>query len=423
MNILMVTNTYLPIVGGLELSIHSFAEEYRKRGHHVKIVAPEFDNSPPKETDVIRVPAFKNFNGSKYSIKFPLPVFFLKDLRGFKPDVIHTHHPFLMGDTALRLAYAHNVPLVFTHHSLYEENIHWMPGVSERLKKFIISLSTGFANLCDAVIAPSESVAEMIKEHGVATPITVIPTGLHLNQFKGTSKNFREDTHVPEKAFVVGYVGRLAEEKNLPFLMRAVASFLKKEKSALFLVVGSGPMKEALTIYFNELKLEGQLRFAGEMKGKKLIEAFQAIDVFAFASHSETQGMVLNEAMAAGTPVVAVDAPGVRDIVIDKVNGRLVPDENEKDFSKALSWVYAQPPLKRKKLIEGAKETAKRYSVELCATKALEVYERLKKAESVRRKKYKNGPLSFFRHMSAEWDLLCNFIKAALAALSSGRHA
>lgn len=412
----MVTNTYLPIVGGLELSIASFAAEYRKRGHHVVIVTPEFKNSPAKEVGVIRVSALKNFNGSKYSIKLPMPVFFVKALGNFKPDIIHTHHPFLIGDTALRLAYAHNVPLVFTHHSLYEENIHWMPGVSEGLKKFIIKLSTGYANFCDTVIAPSESVAKMIKGHGVKTRVAVIPTGLHLNQFTGTSEHFKEEAKIPEKAFVVGYVGRLAEEKNLPFLMRAVALFLKKEKNALFLVVGSGPMEEALALFFKELKLEKQLRLAGEMKGKKLIEAYQAIDVFAFSSQSETQGMVLNEAMAAGTPVVAVDAPGVRDIVIDKLNGRLVPDENEEAFSRALSWVFERTPDQRKKLIEGAKETATHYSVELSASKALEVFETLRAEETLRRKFKKKDLLPFFRHMNAEWDLFSNFTKAAMGA-------
>ncbi len=412
----MVTNTYLPIVGGLELSIASFTEEYRKRGHKVLIVAPEFENSPAGETGVIRVSALKNFNKSKYSIKLPIPVFFIKALGGFKPDIIHTHHPFLIGDTALRLAYIHNVPLVFTHHSLYEENIHWMPGVSEALKKFIIGLSTGYANHCDTVIAPSESVAELIKEHGVKSPIAVIPTGLHLNQFTGTSRNFREDAGISEKAFVVGYVGRLAEEKNLPFLMKAVTPFLKKEKSAVFLVVGSGPMEEAITLYFKELKLEKQLFLAGEMKGKKLIEAYQAIDVFAFASHSETQGMVLNEAMAAGTPVVAVDASGVRDIVIDEVNGRLVPQENEEKFSEALSWVFSLPPAGRKKLIEGAKRTAKNYSVELSATKALEVYEGLKKEETARRKSKKKLSFPFLLSINAEWALFSNFFKATVSA-------
>ena len=153
--------------------------------------------------------------------------------------------------------------------------------------------------------------------------------------------------------------------------------------------------------------LENQLRFSGEVKGRELIEAYQAIDLFAFASQRETQGMVLNEAMAAGTPVVAVDAPGVRDIVIDKINGRLVPNENEEEFSRALSWVFDRTPSERKQLIEGAKETAKKYSVERSAMKALEVYESLK---------VKRNPALFLRHMSAEWDLFCNFTKAMTGA-------
>ncbi len=416
MNILMMTNTYLPIVGGLELSIASFTAEYRKRGHRVKIVAPEFKNSPPKEADVIRVPALKNFNGSKYSIKLPIPVFFIKALGRFKPDIIHTHHPFLMGDTALRLAYAHNVPLIFTHHSLYEENIHCTPWASGAIKKFIIQLSTGYANLCDEIIAPSESVSEMIKTRGVTSSVTVIPTGLHLNQFNGTSKNFKKETQIPDTAFVVGYVGRLAEEKNLPFLMRSVAPFLRKEKRSLFLVVGSGPLEEGILPHFKEMKLDGQVRVAGEMKGKKLIEAYQAIDVFAFSSQSETQGMVLNEAMAAGTPVVAVDASGVRDIVIDKVNGRLVPNESEEAFSRALSWVFNRSPSQKKKLIDGAKETAKKFSVERSATKTLEVYENMKSRETARRKLKKKELFPYFLHLKAEWDLLCNFTKAMIGA-------
>ncbi len=416
MNILMVTNTYLPIVGGLELSIASFTAEYRKRGHKVIILTPEFEGAPANETGVIRIAALKNFNGSKYSIKLPTQVFFKKTLGAFKPDVIHTHHPFLMGDTALRLAHTYNVPLIFTHHSLYEENIHWMPQASENLKKFIINLTTGYANFCDTVIAPSESVSKMIKEHGVKTPVVVIPTGLHLNQFTGTSKNFREEAKIPEKAFVVGYVGRLAEEKNLPFLMQAVSLFLKHEKSAIFLVVGSGPLEKTILSYFSKLKLKKQLRLTGEIKGAKLIEAYQALDVFAFASQSETQGIVLNEAMAAGTPVVAVNAPGARDIVKDKINGRLVGTENKEKFAQALNWVFDRSPAQRKKLIEGAKETAKKYSMEQSATKALEVYESLKKASVTGKKLNKEEIVPFLKMVSTEWDLLTNFTKATVGA-------
>ena len=408
----MMTNAYLPLVGGLERSIESFSKEYRKRGHRVVIVSPEYENSPEKELDVIRVPALKHFYGSKFSVKLPITGFFLEALGDFKPDLIHAHHPFLMGDTALRLAYAHKVPLVFTHHSLYEENV----GDSETVKKFVIELSTGYANCCDYVIAPSESVAEMIRARGVKTKIEVIPTGLHLNQYKKTAGNFREEFKIPEDAFVAGYVGRLAPEKNLPFLTRAVASFLKKEKEALFLVVGSGPSEEALLNHFKEQKLEDRLRLAGEMKGEKLIKAFQAIDVFAFSSQSETQGMVLNEAMAAGAPVVGVDAPGVRDIVRDKINGRLVLNESEEEFAEALSWILKRAPAEKRKLIAEAKKTAKQFSMQRCANKALQLYGSLQPAKGFQRKLEEKDWFPFMKRAEAEWDLLCNFTKATMGA-------
>lgn len=420
MNILMMTNTYLPLVGGLERSIESFTKEYRKRGHRVMIVVPEYENSPKKELDVIRVPALQHFNGTNFSFKLPIIGSFREELGDFKPDIIHAHHPFLMGDTALRLAYDYKVPLVFTHHSLYEENV----GSSETVKRFVLELATGFANHCDHVIAPSESVAELISARGMKTQITVIPTGLDLNQYKGTAGSFREQSKISKNAFVVGYVGRLSPEKNLPFLTRAVALFLKKEKNVIFLVVGSGPSEAELLSYFKKLGLEDRLFLTGEMKGKKLIETFQAIDVFAFSSHSETQGMVLNEAMAAGTPVVGLDAPGVRDIIKDKINGRLVPDENELKFAEALSWILRQSPTVRRKLIAGAKKTAKLFSMQLCADKALQLYENLQPSKGFERKSKKRDWFPFMQRAEAEWDLLCNFTKATMGAAfgSSANH-
>ena len=412
MNILMMTNAYLPLVGGLERSIESFTKEYRKRGHRVVIVAPEYENSSKNELDVVRVPALKNFYGSKFSVKLPYDGLFSDALGGFKPDIIHAHHPFLVGDTALRLAYALKIPLVFTHHSLYEENV----GDSETIKKFVTELATGFANCCDYVIAPSESVATMIKERGVKTQVAVIPTGLHLSQYKGTSENFRQQSKIPKDAFVVGYVGRLSPEKNLPFLARAVALFLKKEKDAIFLVVGSGPSGAELLSSLKALKVDDQLRLVGEIKGEKLIQAFQAIDVFAFSSQSETQGMVLDEAMAAGTPVVGMDAPGVRDIVRDKINGRLVPSESEEEFSKALSWVHDRSPAERRKLIAEAKKTAKRFSMLRCANKALQLYESLQTGKDFQRRSEEKNWFPFMQRAEAEWELLCNFTKATMEA-------
>jgi glycosyltransferase involved in cell wall biosynthesis len=159
MKILMMTNTYKPIVGGVERSVETFTEEYRSNRHRVIIVAPQFKNIPKDETDVIRVPAIQNFNGTDFSVQVPIPGVLSRALMGLRPDIVHAHHPYLIGDTALRVAAKHKAPFVFTYHTFYERYTHYVPGDSPVLKRFVIALSTGFANLCNMVFAPSQSVA------------------------------------------------------------------------------------------------------------------------------------------------------------------------------------------------------------------------------------------------------------------------
>ena len=296
------------------------------------------------EEDVIRIPAFENYNGSDFSVQLPIQGTLTKALGDFIPHIVHSQHPFLIGDTALRIASKYNVPLVFTHHSLYEENVHYMPGNIEALKRFMIELSTGYANLADHVFAPSESVSLMMKERGVTTAIDVVPTGIYTEQFsRGAGKAFRKKLNIPADAYVVGHVGRLAPEKNLEFVTRAVAQFLKKEPKAHFLIGGTGPSEESIKEIMTQEGVTDRLHLAGMLKGKDLVNAYHAMDVFVFASQSETQGLVVTEAMAAGIPVVAVDAPGVREVVKDGVNGRLLVNESIEDFVAGLVWLKKLP--------------------------------------------------------------------------------
>jgi len=250
MNILIMTNTYKPLLGGLEKSIESFAREYRKRGHRVVIVAPQYPGMRPEE-DVIRVPAVENFNGTDFSLQLPLPGTLQEALGEFRPDIVHSQHPFLVGDTALRVASKYNVPLVFTHHTLYEENVHYMPGNEEALKRFMIELSTGYANLADGVFAPSESVMQLMKDRGVQSPIHIVPTGIYVKDFtRGAGKALRKRLHIPSHSFVVGHMGRLAPEKNLEFLARAVAAFMKENPEAHFFDRRSRPIGRDHQGYF-----------------------------------------------------------------------------------------------------------------------------------------------------------------------------
>lgn len=375
MNLLMVTNTYSPYVGGLVRSVEGFTEEFRRRGHRVLVVAPSFPGAQKREKGVIRIPAIRRFNGSDFSFGLPFPAFLFPALDAFRPDIVHSHHPFLLGDMALRVAASRNAPLVFTHHTMHETLACYVLGDSKAVRRFVVELSTGYANLCDRVIAPSASTERILRERGVRTPIDVIPTGVDLERFRsGDRDGFRASMGIPPGAFVVGYVGRLGPEKNLEFLVGAVAEFLSENISGRFLVVGTGPSAEEIRARFERCGMSDRLFLAGVLRGKKLADAYHAMDVFAFASRNETQGMVLTEAMAAGVPVIAVEAPGVRECVVDGWNGFLLPAMNVSDFSGALSRAVISAPGELCAMGNAARETAERYTIQRCAGEALLLY-------------------------------------------------
>jgi 1,2-diacylglycerol 3-alpha-glucosyltransferase len=413
MNILLMTNTYKPLLGGLEKSIERFANEYRQRGHRVVIVVPEYPDMKPEE-DVVRIPAAQHFNGTDFSVQLPIPGVLNEALDQFHPDIVHSQHPFLVGDTALRVASKYNVPLVFTHHTLYEENVHYMPGNEDALKRFMIELSTGYENLSDCVFAPSESIMNLIKERGVQTPVHVVPTGLYLKDFaRGAGKALRKKFHIPYDAFVVGHIGRLAPEKNLEFLAQAVAKFVKEHPHTHFLVGGLGPSEQTIRDIFTQAGLTDRLHMAGVLKGKELVDAYHAMDVFVFASQSETQGMVLDEAMASGVPVVAVDAPGVREVVQNRINGYLLANENIDEFVLGLEWIQKQPPTKLKKIKASCRQTAELFSMDKSAQKALEIYASLCIQGFNRKSIEQSYWESKLRLIQAQWGLVKNLTKAA----------
>jgi 1,2-diacylglycerol 3-alpha-glucosyltransferase len=374
--ILMMTNTYLPHVGGVARSVEAFTKQYRERGHQVLIVAPDFPDTPDAEDGVVRMPAIQNFNGTDFSVRLPIPGFLTQALNDFAPEIVHSHHPFLIGDTAQRVAARLDIPLVFTHHTMYERYTHYVPGDSPAMKRFVIELATHYANLSDQVFAPSESIADILRQRGVETPIESLPTGVDVAFFAaGDGRAARQRIGIASEAFVVGHLGRLAPEKNLPFLSEVVAAFLRLHPTAHFLVVGNGPSEHEIRDACRRNKVEDRLHLIGVCEGQQLVDAYHAMDVFAFASTSETQGLVLAEAMAAGVPVVAIDAPGVREVVVDRVNGRLLHGQDIESFRRALEWVESCD--QRNPLQVAAKETAGKFATSRCADRALHIYESL----------------------------------------------
>jgi len=422
MNICMFTNTYAPHVGGVARSVEFFAEDLRSLGNKVLVIAPSFPESVEGEDaeKVQRVPAIQNFNGSDFSVGIAVPFALAERIKSFQPDVIHSHHPYLLGDAALRTARRYGLPLIFTHHTLYEKYTHYVPLDSETMKRFVINLSTEYSNLCTSVVAPSRSIAELLRKRGVTTPIEEIPTGIDLDFFRqGRKERFFSDNRFHGEKPIIGHVGRLAPEKNLAYLAEAVAGYLTRSRGT-FLVVGEGSSDKDILQIFQDHDVEHKLLLAGKKSGQALSDAYSAMDLFVFSSKTETQGMVLVEAMAAGRPVIALDASGAREVVRDGFNGRLLnEDASEKEFGRAIEAFFEDHEAGRK-WGRGAKKTAQSHSRSIMAKKLATLYESALMVQP----KPDASPDELvildrvLRGLKAEWDLITEKATASVQAFT-----
>lgn len=428
MKICMFTNTYLPHVGGVARSVFTFTKDLKKMGNDVFVIAPEYPDSDRRSEigrNVLRVPAIQNFNGSDFSVRLPVPFIIDDAIDNFKPDIIHSHHPYLLGDAALRAAGRRRLPLIFTHHTLYEQYTHYVSEDSDAMKHFAIHLSTEYANMCSSVVVPSLSIARLIKKRGVTTPVVEIPTGVDISFFsEGQGRQFREEFRIPRDTFVIGHLGRLAPEKNLGFLARAISDVMGDLPNSRFLVVGEGPSKEEIIQTFRKKGFEDRLTMAGKLAGTRLRDAYHAMDLFVFASKSETQGMVLTEAMAAGLPVIAIDAPGAREVVSSSENGILLPwDASEHIFSNTVSDAILDPD-KISRWRKFALKTAQQFDRKKSAEKLYRLYEaEIADSNGVEgeEKGYLNTWENLLSAIRVEWDLISEKAKATIKTISKNQ--
>lgn len=417
MKIAMFTNTYLPHVGGVARSIKTLEDGCRLMGHEVRVVAPEFDGAEDSP-EVLRVPAIQHFYGSDFCVRVPVPNLVRDFMDDFQPDLIHSHHPFLLGDAALRESWKMRVPIIFTHHTLYERYTHYVPLDSPALKRVAIRIATEYCNLCDLVIAPSQSIAALLLDRGVEAPVKVVPTGIDTARFaKGNGPKCRQRLGIPPEAKVIGHVGRLAMEKNLIYLAGAVGACLVEDRDAVFLLVGDGDSKQQMLEILARCCDSQKIFHPGSLAGESLVDAYAAIDCFAFSSQTETQGIVLAEAMAAGKPVVALDGPGVREIVRNGENGVLLESgAPEQEFTRALLRIIRDPDY-AKFLSASARRSAGNYDIGRCVGRMLRIYRRLvERGDRVAL----GDPTQWDRVVSGveiEWELLAARMSAAAAAL------
>ena len=316
----LFSECYRPIQNGIVASIDALAHALRARGNDAIVVTPQMPDYDDYDRDVVRVRSFPLPTRTAYRLTLPLLPRRLGAL-----SIVHTHSPFVTGWLGRSAARRAGVPLVFTYHTQLDAYAHYVPFEARATRSAAMYLTRTYANAADAVVVPTAAMERRLRQLGVRSRIAVVPSGIDVATFaRGSrSQDLRASFGVAASEKMILAVGRLGREKNLELALEAFARL--NDSNARFVAIGDGPHRAALERFAANAGISDRVRFVGELPRERLPDAYASADAFVFASRTDTQGLVLVEALAAGLPIVAVDTPQTRDVLADAA--RIVRDD------------------------------------------------------------------------------------------------
>jgi len=377
MRILFVSDVYFPRVNGVSSSIRTFRRELLALGHEVWLIAPDYGRREEGEEWIFRIPSrVVPFDREDRLMSRRAILRLLPELRRLRPDLVHIQTPFVAHYAGLRLARALGTPVLLSYHTYFEAYLHhYLPAVPRPwLAGLVRRFSRRQCAQVDGVVTPTSTFAEVLQDYGITTPLHIIPTGIDLGRFQGgDGERFRQVHGIPAGRRVVLYVGRLAFEKNIDFLLEVVAALRRRYPELLFVMAGEGPARPHLERQAARLGIAEGVHFVGNLhRLPDLLDAYCGAELLLFASRTETQGLVLLEAMALGVPVVSTRQLGTRD-VLQAGSGALVAPEEVAAFSAAVCSLLDDEG-QRQRLARTGLEYVRQWSAEAMARRMAAVY-------------------------------------------------
>ena len=378
MRILKISDVYFPRVNGVSTSIRTFARELQQQGHEVTLIAPAYPTPLDDHFEVIRIPSRYLFVDpedrlmQRRSLRRHLP-----ELHRRNFDIIHIHTPFAAHYEGIWLSRQLGIPVVETYHTYFEEYLDkYLPWLPRKVLRYAArQFSRTQCAVLDAMVVPTRPMLDVLHGYGITTPASIIPTGIPAGAFSsGDGTRFRARHNIATNRQLMLYVGRVAYEKNIGFLLRVIDRVRRSHPRSLLVIAGEGPATRHLRRLSTSLGLDHHVRFVGYLSREHdLPDCYAAGDVFTFASNTETQGLVLLEAMQAGTPVVSTAVMGTAEVMADR-RGGLVATEDVDDFADKVCRLFDDPALHARLRAQAAAKAAG-WSVRATTARLLEVYE------------------------------------------------
>lgn len=399
MHILLISDVYFPRVNGVSTSIKTFAQQLQKLGHQVHLIAPDYGVATEDESWITRVPARSiYFDPEDKLMRYAAVMRLLPTLKNRHFDLVHIHTPFVAHYAGLKLAHALNVPVMETYHTFFEDYLHhylpWIPAFAARSLARLISKKQ--CNQVDAIVAPSEPMLKVLRSYGVTVRADVIATGLQESSFKPANGDaFRHQFGIALQTPMLLYVGRVAYEKNIDFLLKMLKLLTEKIPEVLLVITGEGPAEASLRNLVKNLGIEKNVQFIGYLNRETELNAcYKAADVFVFASKSETQGLVLLEAMAQATPVVAIAELGTASILVEG-EGALIAPENALTFMQKVAYLLHNKQFRHQLATSASSYARDKWAITVQAERLLKFYAEISAAKAVKSEQpaYKNRAL------------------------------
>jgi len=381
MKILFISDVYFPRVNGVSTSIKTFINQLQQLGHQADLIAPDYgDGHHADASNIKRIPARSiYFDPEDRLMKYGAALKLLPELKKEKYDIIHINTPFIAHYLGLKLAKLLSIPCVETYHTFFEDYLHhYLPWIPQSMARGVArTISKKQCNAVNAIVVPSQQMLDVLRNYGVNSCADVVPTGLQPNSFaESDGLAFKKKYNIENKRPMLLYVGRVAFEKNIPFLFEMTKVLAERYPNILLVVAGEGPAEKSLHELAITLKIQDNIKFIGYLDRESELNAcYKSADVFVFSSKSETQGLVLLEAMAQGTPVVGIAELGTASI-LHEGKGALIATENTVEFSTKVASLI-EDRTKRDLLSQQAKDYALCvWSADVQAQKMVNLYQK-----------------------------------------------